>query len=157
MAVSALYAGTFDPFTNGHLDIAKRALKVFSPLTILVALPPQKTPFLDAKTRVGIISEIFAKEKNVRVIGWDRLVVDFARENDIKVIVRGLRPTGDFDSEFQMATMNRNLDSDIETVFITTSSHSYYVSSSLVREVFLHGGDVQSFVPQHFIPEFLFC
>ena len=148
MAVKALYAGTFDPFTNGHHDIALRALRLFDFLTVLVAVPPKKTPFLDSSSRVRMIAEIFKDEKKIDVVSWNRLIIDYARIHNMKAIVRGLRPTGDFDTEFQLATMNRNLNPDVETVFITTSGHSYYISSSLVKEIFFYGGDVKSFVPE---------
>ena len=148
MAVNALYAGTFDPFTNGHHDIALRSLQLFDFLTIVVAVPPEKTSFLRPEKRVEMITRIFKDETRVNVVSWNRLIVDYAREHGIKVIVRGLRPTGDFDSEFQMATMNRNLNHTVETVFIATSGHSYYVSSSLVKEIFLHGGNIRAMVPE---------
>ena len=95
-----------------------------------------------------MIARIYQDHGQVNVASWNGLIVDFARTHDIKAIVRGLRPTGDFDSEFQMATMNKNLNPNIETVFIATSGHSYYVSSSLVKEIFLHGGEIRSFVPE---------
>lgn len=143
----AIYAGTFDPFTNGHYDIALRAINIFGSLLIVVAAPDGKKPFLMPDKRVEIISRIFeGKEGVIRVTKWNRLIVDFAHEQGIKILVRGLRPTGDFDSEFQMAAMNRNLKKGVETVFITTSNQSYYISSSLVKEIFQYGGDVSSFV-----------
>ena len=148
MAVSALYAGTFDPFTNGHYDIALRSLQLFDSLTIVVAVPPEKKPFLSPEKRVEMIAQIFEDEEKVQVVSWNRLIVDYAREHGVKVIVRGLRPTGDFDSEFQMATMNKNLNNEVETIFMTTSGHSYYVSSSLVKEIFLLGGDIKAMVPK---------
>ena len=148
MAITALYAGTFDPFTNGHHDIALRALQLFDSLTILVAVPPKKTPFLSSSLRVKMIAEIFKAENKIDVVNWNRLIIDYAKKYNIRAIVRGLRPTGDFDTEFQLATMNRNLNPSVETVFITTSGDSYYISSSLVKEIFLYGGDVKSFVPE---------
>ena len=148
MAVDALYPGTFDPFTKGHQDIVLRALQLFNSLTIVVAVPSEKTPFLSSEDRVEMIAQIFKNESRVKAVRWDGLIVDFARNHRIGVIVRGLRPTGDFDNEFQMATMNRNLNPEVETIFITTSGQSYYVSSSIVREIFLHGGDVKHLVPK---------
>lgn len=147
MSVKALYAGTFDPFTNGHKDIVIRAMNLFDSLTVVVAVPPGKTPFLDPDRRVEMIKKIFEGRPGVKVVSWNRLIVDYARENQIKAIIRGLRPTGDFESEFQMATMNRQLNKDVETVFITTNEKNYYVSSSLVKEIWRHGGDISSFVP----------
>ena len=147
MSVKALYAGTFDPFTNGHHDIAIRSLQLFSSLSIVVAAPPEKPPFLPLERRVSMIGKVFQDESKISVVSWERLIVDFAKVHHIKAIVRGLRPTGDFDNEFQMATMNKNLNPQVETVFITTSGHNYYLSSSLVREIFLHHGDIKPFVP----------
>tara|TARA_Y100000385_G_C12710280_1_gene474304 strand:- start:158 stop:640 length:483 start_codon:yes stop_codon:yes gene_type:complete len=144
---TALYAGSFDPFTNGHLDIVKRALKIFDELTIVVAISPSKKPFLEKEIRVSLLEDIFKDEPRVKIDSWDGLLVDYAKNNNIKSVVRGLRPTGDFEIEFQMASMNRKLVKDIETVFLMTGENLYYISSSLVKEVFSHGGDVKDFVP----------
>lgn len=145
---TALYAGSFDPFTNGHLDIVKRALKIFDELTIVVAISPSKKPFLEKEIRVSLLEEIFKDEPRVKIDSWDGLLVDYAKNNNINSVVRGLRPTGDFEIEFQMASMNRKLVKDIETVFLMTGENLYYISSSLVKEVFSHGGDVKDFVPK---------
>lgn len=153
MSNKALYAGTFDPFTNGHKDIVLRGMRLFEELTVVVAVPPSKTPFMDPEKRVSMIKTIFKDEKRIKVVSWNRLIVDYARENGIKAIIRGLRPTGDFESEFQMATMNRQLNPDVETVFITTNEKNYYVSSSLVKEIWRFGGDVKSFVPEIVLEE----
>ena len=146
MASQALYAGTFDPFTNGHWDIAERALKIFDSLVILVASPPHKRVLFQPEKRVEMIRHIFHDEPQIEVNSWEHLIVDYAQENGIKVIVRGLRPTGDFDNEFQMASMNRRLNRNIESIFITTCEDTYCLSSSLVKEIFHHGGDVKDFV-----------
>lgn len=143
----ALYAGTFDPFTNGHLDIVQRALKLFDELTVLVAVSPSKKPFLEQDKRVELLEKLFKDEKKVKVASWDGLVVEYARKNRIGSIVRGLRPTGDFEIEFQMASMNRKINPECDTVFLMTSEKLYYISSSLVKEVFNHGGDVSPFLP----------
>lgn len=143
----ALYAGTFDPFTNGHLDIVQRALKLFDELTVLVAVSPSKKPFLEQDKRVELLEKLFKDEKKVKVASWDGLVVEYARKNKIVSIVRGLRPTGDFEIEFQMASMNRKINPECDTVFLMTSEKLYYISSSLVKEVFNHGGDVSPFLP----------
>lgn len=150
---TALYAGSFDPFTNGHLDIVRRALKIFDELTIVVAVSPSKKPFLEKEMRVGLLEKIFKDEARVKIDSWDGLLVDYAKNNNIKSVVRGLRPTGDFEIEFQMASMNRKLVSDIETVFLMTGENLYYISSSLVKEVFCHGGDVEDFVPAEIFDE----
>lgn len=148
MSVNALYAGTFDPFTNGHYDIVKRGLDLFDSLTVVVAVPPSKTPFIAPEKRVEMIKSICGDHPKIKVVSWSRLIVDYARENNIQAIIRGLRPTGDFESEFQMATMNRQLNHDVETIFIATNEHNYYVSSSLVKEIWRHGGDIKNFVPR---------
>ncbi len=143
----ALYAGTFDPFTNGHLDIVQRALKLFDELIVVVAVSPTKTPFMSTATRVKVLKKLFAHEPKIKVTSWTGLIVEYARQNKIGSIVRGLRPTGDFEIEFQMASMNRKINPDCDTVFLMTSEKLYYISSSLVKEVFIHDGDITSFVP----------
>jgi pantetheine-phosphate adenylyltransferase len=143
----ALYAGTFDPFTNGHLDIVQRALKIFEEVVIIVAVSPTKTPLLSSEQRVNVLKRLFAHEPKISVVAWDGLIVEYARQNKISSIVRGLRPTGDFEIEFQMASMNRKINPDCDTVFLMTSEKLYYISSSLVKEVYLHDGDISSFVP----------
>lgn len=143
----ALYAGTFDPFTNGHLDIVQRAIKIFDELTILVAVSPTKKPFMSTESRLEVLAKLFAHEPKVKVDSWNGLVVDYAKKNNIGSIVRGLRPTGDFEIEFQMASMNRKINHDCDTVFLMTSEKLYYISSSLVKEVYNHQGDITSFVP----------
>lgn len=149
MISKALYAGTFDPFTVGHLDIAKRALKVFKELTILVAVSPTKKPYLDTETRVELLKKTFLEYgERVRVDSYTGLLVDYAKQNNIGALVRGLRPTGDFEIEFQMASMNRNLSPELETVFFMTGENLYFISSSLVKEVFNHGGNISKMVPK---------
>jgi pantetheine-phosphate adenylyltransferase len=142
----ALYAGTFDPLTNGHIDIVERGLKVFEKILIVVAVPPKKTPYLQPDKRVEVISSIFENEPRVDVKSWSGLIVDCAKKYNINSIIRGLRPVGDFDSEFQMAAMNRNLYHEADTVFFMTCEKYFYLSSSLVREVFSHGGDISTYV-----------
>lgn len=143
----ALYAGTFDPFTNGHLDIVQRALKIFDELVILVAVSPTKAPLMTSAQRVKVLRKLFAHEPKIKVESWSGLTVEYARQNKIGSIVRGLRPTGDFEIEFQMASMNRKINPDCDTVFLMTSEKLYYISSSLVKEVYQHEGDITSFVP----------
>ena len=143
----ALYAGTFDPFTNGHLDIAKRAIKIFDELIILVAVNPDKKPFLDLDVRKKLVEEVFKNEPRIKVDSWQGLIVDYAKANNIATIVRGLRPIGDFEVEFQMASMNEKLNSNVETIFLMTGRDLYYISSSLVKEVYRYGGDINDFVP----------
>lgn len=148
MSKTALYAGSFDPITNGHLDIVQRALSIFDKLYIVIAVSPSKEPFLDKETRKRLLTDYFKDEPKVVVDTWDGLLVDYAKEKNIHSIVRGLRPTGDFENEFQMASMNRKLNPNCETVFFATGEKLYYVSSSLVKEVFRHGGDISDFVPE---------
>lgn len=143
----AVYAGTFDPFTNGHLDIVQRAVKIYDEIIVLVAVSPTKTPFMSTEVRVGLLKKLFAHEPKVKVESWAGLIVEYARQNKIQSIVRGLRPTGDFEIEFQMASMNRKINPECDTVFLMTSEKLYYISSSLVKEVYTHDGDITAFVP----------
>lgn len=147
MSKKALYAGTFDPFTNGHLDIVKRALCIFDELVLLLAVSPTKHPFISLEERKDLLKEVFKNESRVSVDSWQGLIVDYAKQKNIDAIVRGLRPTGDFEVEFQMASMNRKLHPDTETVFLMTGDNLYYISSSLVKEVYNHGGEIKDFVP----------
>ena len=145
----ALYAGSFDPFTKGHFDIVNRALNLFDSITILVAVSPLKSSLLTMEERKKIIAEIFSNNPKILVESYDGLIVDFAKHNDIKFILRGLRPTGDFELEFQMASMNKHLNPEIETYFLTTGENYFYVSSSLVKEVYKHGGDISDLVHEN--------
>lgn len=145
---TALYAGSFDPFTLGHADIIQRALVFFDEVTLVIAVSPSKKPLLTKDQRKEILEELFKDDSRVKIDSWDGLIVDFAREHKIDAMVRGLRPIGDFDLEFQMASMNKKLYSDLETFFLMTGDNLYYVSSSIVKEVYNHGGDVTNFVPQ---------
>lgn len=145
---SALYAGTFDVFTNGHYDIVERALRIFDELTILIAIPPKKKSLLSKEVRMEMLHELYGREPRIRIEFWSGLIVDYAKENGIQSIVRGLRPTGDFEIEYQMASMNRQLHADVDTVFLMAGKDNYYISSSLVKEVLSHGGDITKFVPK---------
>jgi pantetheine-phosphate adenylyltransferase len=142
-----LYAGTFDPFTNGHLDIVQRAVNIFDEIVILVAVSPAKKPFMSTEARVNVLRKLFAHEPKVVVDSWSGLIVEYARQNKISSIIRGLRPTGDFEIEFQMASMNRKINPECDTLFLMTSEKLYYISSSLVKEVYTHNGDITPFVP----------
>ncbi|PIK16580.1 pantetheine-phosphate adenylyltransferase [Halobacteriovorax sp. JY17] len=147
MVKKAVYAGTFDPFTNGHDDILKRALNLFDEITVLIAVSPSKVPLFSVEQRTEMLEEHFKDESRVKVDSWDGLLVDYAKKKSIDTIIRGLRPTGDFEVEFQMASMNNKLYPEIETVFLMTEGQNYYISSSLVKEVYKHDGDVSEFVP----------
>lgn len=142
-----IYAGTFDPFTNGHQDILDRSLKILDEVTVLVAVSPTKKPLFTPEQRVAMLKDHFKANPKVKVDFWDGLVVEYARQQQIGTLVRGLRPTGDFEIEFQMAAMNRTIYPQIETLFFMTEGLNYFVSSSLVREIHQHGGDITPFVP----------
>ena len=145
---TALYASSFDPFTLGHADSISRALKLFDELTIVIAVSPSKKPLLTKEQRTEMLLELFKDNPSVKVDSCDGLIVDFAKDKKIDAMVRGLRPIGDFDLEFQMASINKKLLPDLETVFFMTGDNLYYVSSSIVKEVYNHGGDVSKFVPE---------
>lgn len=147
MIKKAIYAGTFDPFTNGHQDILVRSLDLFEQVTILIAVSPTKQPLSSMEDRVAMLKEHFKNEPKIKVDSWDGLVVDYARKHKIGAMLRGLRPTGDFEIEFQMASMNQKLYPDLETVFLMTRGKHYFISSTLVKEIYHHGGDISEFVP----------
>ncbi len=151
----AIYAGTFDPFTNGHLDIVTRARSYFLELTILVAnnegKKNRKTTLLTAQERVDLISKVVKPFRNVKVDQWDGLVVDYARKHSASVLVRGLRAASDFEYEFMMASMNRELRGNIETFFMATGQNLYFLSSSMIKELLSFGGDVSPYLPRQVV------
>jgi pantetheine-phosphate adenylyltransferase len=144
---SAIYPGSFDPITNGHVDILERGLKVFDRVVVAVLKNPKKRPLFTTKERVKMIQEIFAANRRIEVRAFDGLLVDFARAQKTRVVIRGLRAISDFEYEFQMALMNRSLAPDIETFFMMPSVHYSFLSSNLVREVSGLGGSVEGLVP----------
>ncbi len=144
---SALYPGSFDPITNGHVDIIERGLRVFDRIVVAVLQNPKKAPLFTTKERVRMIQDIFASKGKVEVRAFDGLLVDFARARGTRVIMRGLRAISDFEYEFQMALMNRNLAPDIETFFMMPNVNYSFLSSNLVREVAALGGSVEGLVP----------
>jgi pantetheine-phosphate adenylyltransferase len=146
MGVTALCPGTFDPVTNGHLDIIERAGQRFDALVVAVLDNPAKQPLFTVEERVGMLKEVTASFGNVEVDAFSGLLVEYARRKGSDVIVKGLRAVSDFDYEIQMAQMNRRL-SGVETFFMTTDPTWSYLSSSLVREVARYGGDVSALVP----------
>jgi pantetheine-phosphate adenylyltransferase len=146
MAKGALYPGTFDPFTNGHEDIVRRAAAVFGRVVIAVAASSGKQPVFDLNTRISLIRGVLGDLPDSEVVGYEGLTVEVARAHDTGVIVRGLRAVSDFEYEFQLATMNRHLESEVETVFMTPTEQHTFVSSTLVREIAKLGGDVSGFV-----------
>jgi len=144
----AIYPGTFDPVTNGHLDIILRAASLFDELIVAVAANDVKRPFFSCKERISHIEQSVAHLSNVTVIGFDNLLIEFAKEQRANVILRGLRAVSDFEYEFQLAGMNRKLSKNIETLFLTPSEDLMFISSTLVREIAALNGDVSQFVPE---------
>ena len=149
MTVSAVYPGTFDPFTLGHADLVHRAALIFDQVVVAIAASPGKMPLFSLDERVALAREALKPISGAIVTGYDGLTVDFALENDLQVIVRGLRAVSDFEYESQLATMNRHLTDEVETVFLTPTKNFAYISSSLVREVAQFGGDIKTFVHPH--------
>lgn len=147
MKSKAIYPGTFDPVTNGHVDIIGRAAKIFPELIVAVASNQVKRPFFPLETRIRLLKEAVAPLPGVEVIGFDNLLIDFAQEQKAGVILRGLRAVADFEYEFQLAGMNRKLYQEVETLFLTPSEHVMFISSTLVREIANLNGDVSQFVP----------
>ena len=143
---TAVYPGTFDPLTNGHSDLVARAATLFDRVVVAVAENTGKSPAFGLEQRVALAREVLAGHRNVEVVAFNSLLVQFAREIGAKVILRGLRAVSDFDYEFQLAGMNRRLAADLETVFLTPADQYTYISSSLVREIAALGGDVTGFV-----------
>ena len=141
-----MYPGTFDPITNGHCDVVSRATKLFDEVVVAVAASPSKSPMFDLETRIRLATEALAGVPKARVEGYEGLTVEYARANGLHAILRGLRAVSDFEQEFQLASMNRLLDSSIETVYLTPSDDCANISSSLVREIAGMGGDVSNFV-----------
>lgn len=143
-----VFPGTFDPITNGHIELVERAAKMFSAVVVAVAENARKAPTFDIDTRVALAKEALKSIKNVEVIGFSVLLADFVHSQNAKAIVRGLRAVSDFEYEFQLANMNRRLAPDIETLFLTPAEHNSFISSSLVSEIAQLGGDISSFVPK---------
>lgn len=142
----AVYPGTFDPFTRGHEDLVRRAARLFGRVIIGVAESRKKQPLFSLADRVAMAKEILSDVKNVEVFGFDGLLMKFVYENNASIVLRGLRAVSDFDYEFQMAGMNRNLYPDVETVFLTPAEQYMFISSTMVREIAILGGDVSKFV-----------
>jgi pantetheine-phosphate adenylyltransferase len=146
--MKAVYPGSFDPITNGHVDIIHRGLKIFDQIIVAVLENPKKQPLFTTKERVEMIKTVFSHHKNVEVRSFHGLLVDFAQRSQAKVIMRGLRAISDFEYEFQMALMNRKLDPEIETFFMTPSVNYSFLSSNLVKEVSFLGGCLQGLIPE---------
>jgi pantetheine-phosphate adenylyltransferase len=146
----ALYPGSFDPITYGHIDVLKRAKKLFCPLIIAVVENPRKTPLFSVEERKRLVEEALREVgiEDIEVVTYSGLLIECAKSLGVDVIVRGLRATSDFDYEFQLALTNRDLDSVVETVFLMTAGQYSFLSSSIVKEVARYGGDVSKFVPK---------
>jgi len=144
---SVIYPGTFDPVTNGHVDLAERAARLFDRVVFAIAHSPKKTPFFTLEERISLSEEALSHLSNVSVMGFSGLLIDFARDQNTECVLRGLRAVADFEYEFQLANMNRAMYKEFESVFLTPSEHLSYISSSLVREIAELGGDVSQFVP----------
>ena len=143
----AIYPGSFDPITNGHLDLIKRASKLFDEVIIAITQNANKSSFLSIDQRVDAVKKSITSLNNTRVLSFDSLLVDFAREHNAQIIIRGLRAVSDFEYEFQLSGMNKRLNPEIETLFMTPSEEFANISSSLVREIYTLGGDISAFVP----------
>jgi pantetheine-phosphate adenylyltransferase len=146
MGSRAMYPGTFDPFTNGHDDLVRRACRIFDHVVVAIAGNPGKAPLLPLEQRMDLARRVLADVPNVEVAGYSGLTVEFARKHGLNAIVRGLRAVSDFEFEFQLATMNRHLSDEVETVFLTPTERFNFVSSTLIREIASFGGNVREFV-----------
>jgi pantetheine-phosphate adenylyltransferase len=146
MPQAVIYPGTFDPITKGHMDLIERAARLFKRVIIAVAANPGKTPVFAHAERIELVKKVLAPLKNVSVCGFNGLLIEFAKQQNISIILRGLRAVSDFEYEFQLASMNRHLAAGIETIFLTPDEKYSFVSANLVREIAELGGDVTEFV-----------
>jgi pantetheine-phosphate adenylyltransferase len=146
MKRNAMYPGTFDPITNGHHDLVRRAASIFDRVFVAIAANPNKAAMFPLEARVDLARRVLHDLPNVEVVGYSELTVEFARKHSVTVVIRGLRAVSDFEFEFQLANMNRHLAREIETVFLTPQEQFTFISSTLVREIAVLGGDVAEFV-----------
>ncbi len=144
----AIYPGTFDPITNGHIDLVVRAAQIFDRVIIAVSNNPRKSPLFNIEQRMDMVNAAVAELEHVSVESFDDLLVSFVRRKEARFVIRGLRAVSDFEYEFQLASANRRMDENVETIFLTPSESNYFISSSLVREISYYQGDVSSFVPK---------
>lgn len=144
---TVIYPGTFDPITNGHVDLTERAARMFDRVVVAIAYSEKKTPLFSLEERVELCEQSLGHLDNVEVTGFSNLLIDFARSQGSSCVLRGLRAVADFEYEFQLANMNRAMYPEFESVFLTPSEHLSYISSSLVREIAALGGDITPFVP----------
>jgi pantetheine-phosphate adenylyltransferase len=149
MNTIAIYPGTFDPITNGHIDIIQRASKLFNQVIIAIAESPHKNPLFNLKDRINLVKvSLFENSSNIKIYGFNELLIDFAKSHQANIIIRGLRTTSDFEYELQLASMNNHLNNNIETLFLPTTTKYCHISSSLVREIARLNGDIKDFVPE---------
>ncbi|QCD52569.1 MULTISPECIES: pantetheine-phosphate adenylyltransferase [unclassified Campylobacter] len=151
MKKSCIYPGTFDPITNGHIDVIKRATRIFDKVIVGVAKSESKQPYFDIQKRVEMAKIATANLKNVSVISFDNLLVDFAKSHDINIVIRGLRAVSDFEYELQIGYANATLWDEFETVYLMPSLKNAFISSSIVRSVLRHNGDVSKLVPNEIL------
>ncbi|HBM84270.1 MAG TPA: pantetheine-phosphate adenylyltransferase [Halieaceae bacterium] len=145
---TVIYPGTFDPITNGHVDLTERAARLFGKVVVAIAHSEKKTPLFDLEERVALCQASLQHLENVEVVGFSNLLIDFVHSQGSRCVLRGLRAVADFEYEFQLANMNRALDREFESIFLTPSEHLSYISSSLVREIAALNGDITPFVPE---------
>jgi len=145
---TVIYPGTFDPITNGHVDLTERAARLFDRVVVAIAHSEKKTPLFNLEERVALCEQTLSHVENVEVVGFSNLLTDFARSQGANCVLRGLRAVADFEYEFQLANMNRAMWPDFESIFLTPSEHLSYISSSLVREIAALDGDITPFVPE---------
>jgi pantetheine-phosphate adenylyltransferase len=144
--IKAVYPGTFDPLTRGHEDLVRRAAKLFDKLVLAIADSKAKRPYFTLEERIAMAREVLGDMKNVEVVGFSSLLTEFVKKQGARVVLRGLRAVSDFEYEFQLAGMNRNLYPEMETIFLTPSEQHMFISATLVREIAALGGDVTDFV-----------
>jgi pantetheine-phosphate adenylyltransferase len=145
---AVIYPGTFDPITNGHVDLTERAARLFDRVVLAIAYSQKKTPLFSLEERVDLCRQSLSHLDNVEVVGFNNLLTDFARSQGARCVLRGLRAVADFEYEFQLANMNRAMYPEFESIFLTPAEHLSYISSSLVREIASLGGDIRPFVPE---------
>lgn len=145
---SVIYPGSFDPITNGHVDLTERASRLFDRVVVAIAYSEKKTPLFSLEERVDLCQSALAHLDNVEVMGFNNLLIDFAKSQDARCVLRGLRAVADFEYELQLANMNRAMYPEFESIFLTPAEHLSYISSSLVREIASMGGDIDQFVPE---------
>lgn len=145
---TAVYPGSFDPVTNGHIDVIERALKIFDRVIVAVGDNPEKKPLFTTKERIGMLKESTKHLKNIEIDSFSGLLIDYVKRKNSKIIIRGLRAISDFEFEFQRALLNRVVDNEIETVFIMTKEHYVYLNSSIVKEMAMFGGNLNDLIPR---------